>query len=358
MTKIVLALVACLAIIGVGCGGGEEEPPTQAELIEEAKDATLKVVIRNSGTSIQGNNGDIIGTGSAWVYDAEEGLIVTNAHVVVDGGKFQVGYSGTQLTNASVVGVDFPNDIAVLQVNTALLPEIGELALADPATIQQGDAVTALGYPGNGNANSLSAPFQATAGTLTAIEGVQTTVGYGYFVNENSGLVQSDLYQTDAAINPGNSGGPLVNENGEVVGVNYAGTENEAQGHAIPVTKLETIIPALISGDSTAWAGFGVSSLATKDAEQYFGIKGGLEITQVTKDTPADQAGLGELVAFAGRQDGFPLDSLVILSINNQPVSTMEQYVNALENVESGEAVVFELGNLILGTEQVKIIYP
>lgn len=351
MKRILAVLAASLALLIVGCGGGSDQP-TQSEIIDQAKTSTLKVVIRTNGTSIEGQSGQIIGYGSAWVYDAEQGYIVTNAHVVMDGGQLQVGFSGTQLTKATVVGVDFPNDVAVLQVNPSILSGLTDMELADPSSVEQGESVTALGFPGNGKPNGLQSPYQSTTGTISATEGVQVTVDYGYFTNENSGVVQSDLYQTDAAINPGNSGGPLVDSDGNIVGMNYAGG-NENQGFVIPSEKLSEIVPTLINGDSTAWAGLGISAVPT-DVANGFGLEGALEITQVTKDTPADQAGLGTYVAYAGKKDTY----LLVLSINGQEVGTMEEYINALANVSSGEQVSFKLGIPGVGTDTAKIIYP
>ncbi len=348
MKKVLLFAVALFAaLLVVGCGG--DDKPSQSEIIANSESATLKVVIRTNGNSIEGPAGSIIGYGSAWVYDAEQGYIVTNAHVVMDGGQLQAGYSGTQLTKASVVAVDFPNDVAVLQINPAVLSGVTDLDLADPASVEQGETVTALGYPGNGKPNGLQNPYQSTTGTLAAIDGVQVTVGYGFFVNENSGVVQGDLYQTDAAINPGNSGGPLVDDEGNVVGMNYA-AGGESQGYAIPTDKLSTIIPTLIDGDSTAWAGLGISAVPTADAPQ----GGALEITQVTKDTPADQAGIGQYIAYAGSRNTY----LFILAINGQRVGTMEEYINALANVGSGETVTFTLYIPGLGGTNAKITYP
>lgn len=347
---IALSLLTALVAVVVGCG--EKDEPSQSDIIADAESATLKVVIRNAGNSIQGQSGQIIGYGSAWVYDAEQGYIVTNAHVVMNGGTLQAGYSSTQLTKASVVGVDFPNDVAVLQINPAILEGVTDLDLAVPDSAVQGASVIALGYPGNGRPNGLQNPYQATTGTLSAIDNVQVTVPYGFFTNENSGVVQDDLYQTDAAINPGNSGGPLVDAGGNVVGMNYA-AGGESQGYAVPAEKLVTIIPTLIEGDSTAWAGLGISAVDTKTA-QSFGLNGALEITQVTKDTPADQAGIGQYLAYTGNQDSY----LLILAINNQEVGTMEEYINALANVSSGEQVTFTLGIPGVGYENVKIVYP
>jgi S1-C subfamily serine protease len=349
---LILTILATLFVVS-GCGG--DDKPTQEEIVSNGETSVLKVITRTSGVSIEGQAGQIVGGGSAFVYDAEAGLIVTNAHVVVDGGQYSVGFDGSNLVKAQIVGVDFPNDIAVLRVSPALLSGLTELQLASPESVEQGEPVTALGFPGNGTKDILQTPYQATQGSITATEGVQAEVGYGYFVNENSGIVQNDIYQTDAAVNPGNSGGPLVDDEGNVVGINYAGSQDtENQAFVIPVEKLQTIIPSLIEGDSVAWAGFSVSALPTKTANS-FGLDGGVEITQVTKNTPAEQAGLDYYVAKVGAAESY----LIILSVNGQPVSDMQQYVNALEGVSSGETVTLKLGVPELGVlGNFKVVYP
>ena len=362
----VVVIAAVIAIVAMGGSGGAL---SASEIVKEAKPSTLLVVGRTRGvTPLTGNSGGIINSGSAWVYDAENGLIVTNAHVVQNAGAVQAGYDSTGLTQATIVGVDTKDDLAVLRVSSGDLPELEDLPMAEPDSVEQGETVYALGFPGNGNSQSnfLKTPFQATAGTISTLED-EATVGYDAFEqegNENAGLLLTGLYQTDAAVNPGNSGGPLVNDHGELVGVNVAGGGGENQNEAISVETVQKIVPQLASGKSIGWLGLGLSALTTnltgcpQDPEEEVGfcitsdseetdgqghsnadLKGGMLLSAVTKDTPVDQQ--TELAQTLGRasRNGF---YILVTKINNQPVTTQQQYVNVASQIGSGQEVELE----------------
>ncbi|HEX8751933.1 MAG TPA: trypsin-like peptidase domain-containing protein, partial [Solirubrobacterales bacterium] len=306
-----VALVAILAVAGVFSGGGGAL--SEQEVIAKDKPATLMVITREKTasplTTIFGNGGTLLAGGTAWVYDASKGLIVTNAHVVVNGDTFEAGYDSTNLVHATLVGVDLPDDIAVLRLPPALLSGLTTMERATAADVKQGDTVYALGFPGNSTSeiDFLKTPFQATSGTISATSGVSATVNtdaLGEPENENAGVLHSDLYQTDAAVNPGNSGGPLVNDHGELVGMNEAASgSTQNQGYAIPVSKLNEVLPQLAKGESIGWPGFGTTALSPSDAE-YLGGEG-LIMTAVAKDTPADQEGLGRYLAEASKFGNF-----------------------------------------------------
>jgi len=340
-----LAIVAAVVLLvsGVLSGGGTL---SESEVVAKDKPATLMVVARTRGVSpVTGSgSGTIFSGGSAWVYDAARGLVVTNAHVVLNGGTYQVGYDSAGLTGAKLVGVDLADDLAVLKVSPALIPGLKSLELAPPEDVQQGDTVYALGYPANSTSqvDFLKTPFQATRGSLSAISGVQTTVNADAWEaseNDNAELLLTDLYQTDAAINPGNSGGPLVDDAGRLVGVNVAGSAAaEAQGYAIPVTTVSDVVPKLASGKSIGWPGFGVSPLSSSAADA-LDIRGGMLITSVAKDTPADQSGLTDLVSRAAREG----TGLVLVAINSQPVTTAQEYVNVVSDIRSGEQATLDI---------------
>ena len=208
----------------------------------------MLVVSRGTpGSPIVALNGgsDLLGFGSGWVYDASKGLIVTNAHVVMTGATVQVGYDEASPVNATIVGVDLPDDIAVVRVAPAMLPGLKALHGANPATVHQGDTVYALGYPGNATTgtNFLKTPPQFTNGVISALSARATvdTDPFGLFEsNDNTGVLQPDLYQTTAAIDPGNSGGPLVNSQGLLIGISVAHFGSaEAQGYAVPIAKID-----------------------------------------------------------------------------------------------------------------------
>lgn len=372
LTKVAMVAVPLLVVAGVVvaivASGGSSGPLSESEIVETAKPSTLLVVGRSRGVSpISGTANSIVGSGSAWVYDAERGLIVTNAHVVVDASTVVAGFDSTSLTHATIVGVDARDDLAVLRVSPGDLPGLTTLPMAEPENVEQGETVYALGFPGNGQTeeNFLKTPFQATAGTLSSLED-ESTVSYDAFEQEavhgepntNSGLLLTGLYQTDAAVNPGNSGGPLVNDEGELVGVNVAGGAGESQNDAISVKTVREIVPQLADGKSIAWLGLGLSGLSEglaacgnepdfclesetegeEEGRTYTnrGLKGGMLVSAVTRDTPVDQeTDLSELLSTASRNGYYVL----ITSINNQPVTTQQQYINLAGQLTSGQQV-------------------
>jgi S1-C subfamily serine protease len=328
------------------------------QIAAEGKRATVEVVAYadpGSPLAQMSGGGNILDSGSAWVYDAHQGLLVTCAHVVSNGKTVKVGFNQATLTDATVVGVDLKDDVAVLKVAPGALPGLKTLPRANPSNAQQGETAYALGFEGDGNSNFLNAPFQLTTGSVSAVSGVSITVNTDPLgeSNDNAGLFESDLIQTDAAINPGNSGGPLVDNKGRLIGMNSAASAQlHTQGDAISITKLDAIVPQLAQGRSQKWAGFSVIPVTPALADKW-GIQGALIVTSVTQGTPADQAGLAQLLNTATNADAF----ILIYKINGQDVTTEQEYVNALSQLQSGESFTVNLvavdpqGNAVKGTD-------
>jgi serine protease Do len=171
--------------------------------------------------------------------------------------------------------------------------------------------------------------------------------------NDNAGLFESGLIQTDVAINPGNSDGPLVDDKGGLIEMNSAASESaHTQDYAISVAKLDSIVPQPARGQSNDWAGFGVIPVPPGLASEW-GIQGALIVTSVTQGTPADQAGLGQLLSTATNDGAF----ILIYKINGQDVTTEQEYVNDLGQLQSGERFTVNIvavdshGNELKGTD-------
>jgi len=145
-------------------------------------------------------NARIGGLGSGAVIDAEKGYIITNAHVVENGTSFLVNVPDGRVLKATLLGMDTPTDIAVLQADDL---RVGAVKLADSDKLRVGDVVFAVGYP-LGLEQSLSLGVISGLGRTSSSEGLQ------------------DFIQTDAAINSGNSGGPLLDSQGRLIGINTA----------------------------------------------------------------------------------------------------------------------------------------
>ncbi len=225
------------------------------------------------------------GMGSGWVY-SEDGYIVTNAHVVQDASKMTVTLYDKDGDDkeypATLVGNDPRTELAVIKVDAGrTLPT---LALGDSDAAQVASWVMAVG-----------SPFELEQTVTVGVISAKSRLLPGSVRHTRLG----DIIQTDAAINPGNSGGPLVNLRGEVIGISVAYRPgqfggNAGIGFAIPAATARTVVPDLIENKTVVrgWLGIGIDDL-TEHQSEFFGAKdGGVWVTQVTPDGPADKAGL------------------------------------------------------------------
>ena len=173
-------------------------------------------------------------TGSGIVLDTK-GDILTNAHVLAGGRQIQVTFSDGHTAAATLVGSNSNADLAVIRVSVAA-SELHPLTLGNSGSVQVGDTVYAIG-----------SPF-GLSGSLT--EGIVSNLSQSGATSSNS----SNLIQTDAAINPGNSGGPLVNGQGQVIGINNSIESpvdgNVGVGFAIPINQVTQLLPSLEGGSN------------------------------------------------------------------------------------------------------------
>jgi putative serine protease PepD len=209
--------------------------------------------------------------GSGFVYD-DDGHVITNQHVVGAATSARVTFSDGTTRDATVVGTDPSTDLAVLKVD-APASALEPLALADSDDVDVGEAVVAIGSP-------FGLEQTVTAGIVSALHR-QITAPNDFSID--------DAIQTDAAINHGNSGGPLLDLDGQVIGVN-AQIESESGGNdgvgfAIPSTTVERIAAALIADGEFEHAYLGVSTEDVEDAA-------GARLAEVRPGTPAERSGL------------------------------------------------------------------
>lgn len=171
------------------------------------------------------------GQGSGFIVDAD-GTILTNAHVVSGADRVTVILTDGRRVEGTVRGVDEVTDLAVVKISGGGLPVA---TLADSDQVQVGDWAIAVGNP-FGLDNTVTLGIVSTLNRSSAMAGIPDK--------------RLDFIQTDAAINPGNSGGPLLNERGEVIGINTAIRANAAGiGFAIPINKAKEVIPQLARGE-------------------------------------------------------------------------------------------------------------
>ncbi|SFP90674.1 serine protease Do [Nitrosomonas cryotolerans] len=242
------------------------------------------------------NKPQIIGQGSGFVFAAKNGLIsdktyiLTNNHVVANADRIRVKFQDGREYDATVTGHDPQSDVAVIEIKAGNLPV---LPLSDSSELEVGEWVVAIGNP-------FGLSHTLTVGVVSA-KG-RTSLGINDY---------EDFIQTDAAINPGNSGGPLVNLNGEVVGINTAIFSRSGGymgvGFAIPINLAQSIANQLIEkGEVTrGYLGIVIQPLTTDLAES-FGIQSnqGILIAQVSDNSPADKAGLRQgdvIIAYRGK---------------------------------------------------------
>jgi serine protease Do len=275
------------------------------------------------------------GQGSGFIWDAE-GHIVTNAHVVEGADQVQIRFADGTVTIAEVVGTDNHSDLAVLKINPAGYA-IAPVARGNIDEVQVGMRVAAIGNPFG---------FE---GTLTS--GIVSAIGRSIPALTSFSIPAA--IQTDAVINPGNSGGPLLNERGEVIGVNaqirVSQMSNTGIGFAIPISIVERVVPALITEGVYEHSYMGISgntfSPICADVLDLPAGTRGAYVSQVLSGTPAARAGVRggseristNMMGVCPEQRGGDL----ILAIDNQPVIRFDDILIYLERYTSpGDQVV------------------
>ena len=271
-----------------------------------------------------------LGLGSGFVYDLE-GHVITNYHVIEDATTIQVTFLDGNITEASRVGEDPYSDLAVIKVNpevTTLYPVV----LGNSSALTVGEPVAAIGNP-------FGLSDTITAGIVSAL-GRELEAPGGYLI--------IDIIQVDSAINPGNSGGPLVNFEGQVVGVNTAIISGSGTfagvGFVIPSDTVKRELPDLIAKGTYMHPWLGVSGIDINLAiAQYIGLEKpqGFLIIDVIPDSPADQAGLqgGTQSVVIGGQI-IKIGGDVVVGIDDLPVRKLNDLVVYVErNKRPGDQV-------------------
>lgn len=303
--SLLTSLMAPAETLPVGSQGREVRPmPSLAPMLEQVTPAVVNIAVVKSqrmpdAFRFFGQPGEppvrrSRGAGSGVVVDADEGLIITNHHVVSDADSISVALADGRVFQADMLGSDERTDIALLQIDADNLTAVG---FADAADWRVGDYVVAIGNPfGIGQ---------------TVTSGIISALGRAGINNEN----YEDFIQTDAAINVGNSGGALVDLNGELVGINTAiisgsGTSSGV-GFAVPVDMVSTVMEHLLRDGEVRRGQLGVIIRDhTPALEQglQLGADSGALITQVAPDSAAQRAGLqvSDLVVAV---DGQPIKS-------------------------------------------------
>jgi S1-C subfamily serine protease len=273
--EIAPAMYAAAPAVAAG-GEAESFQDTLTRLYWEVNPSVVTIVVSSSAS------------GSGFVY-SQEGYIVTNRHVVAAGRSYEVVFAGGERKRAELVGADADSDLAVLKVDE--LPEgVGSLPLAGAEDVQVGQFAVAIGNP-FGEQGSMS---------LGIVSGLGRSLPSQRGSASGSTYSLPQVIQTDAPINPGNSGGPLLNLEGQVIGVNAAiasttGT-NSGVGFSIPVAAVRQIVPSLIEDGKYVYPFMGASfdDEISLDEQAVYGVSQtqGAYVVGVTPGGPADKAGL------------------------------------------------------------------
>lgn len=264
------------------------------------------------------------GQGSGFIVDGD-GIILTNAHVVDRADRVTVSLKDGRTFAANVLGSDELTDLAVVQIEG----QDGNLPVAplgDSDAMNVGDWAIAVGNP-LGLDNTVTLGIVSTLNRSSANAGIPDR--------------RIDFIQTDAAINPGNSGGPLLNDQGEVIGINTAIRANASGiGFAIPINQAKEIVPRLIQGERIAhpYIGVQITSLTPNLAKENNAdpnssvllpeVAGAL-VTGIVPNTPAAASGLR-------RGD-------VIVRVDGQPVTEAQQLQSLVDQTEVGQTLELEV---------------
>ena len=273
-------------------------------------------------------------TGSGFVID-KDGLILTNAHVVDGATKVTVQFANDKTVDAKLLGKDRSTDLAVLKVDPSGL-DLQPLTLGSAKDVQVGDPVVAIGNP-FGLARTL------TTGVVSAKQ--REIAGLNGFSINN-------VIQTDAAINPGNSGGPLIDANGDVIGINSqietgssGARGNVGIGFAVPIDTAKRLLPELKKGSvSTGYLGITSRTIDSSLSGLNLPTDKGVLVIAVQPGSPAAKAGIkgGDIPAQLNGES-VNLGGDIIVKVDGKTITSSEQLSQTIGAMKKGEEVKIEV---------------
>jgi len=248
--------------------------------------------------------------GSGVIIDGEKGLILTNAHVIRKTGTIKVVLEDEREFEAGIVGADPDSDLAVLRIDSG--PQLPSIKMGSSDDLMIGETVIAIGNP-------FGFSHTVTTGVISALNRSIRAEDRVYHA----------FIQIDASINPGNSGGPLLNINGDLIGINTAiYAKAQGIGFAIPISKARKIISDLIQYGEViqAWIGITVQKMDEKLA-QYLKVPGkkGVIVMAVEPKSPAKKAGLEE--------------GDIIFATGNKKINSVDDYESITKGLAAGDTL-------------------
>jgi S1-C subfamily serine protease len=313
----------------------EDEGQAFAQLYDQVSPSVVSInVIANREPTSTSQGGTVYGTGSGFVIDTN-GHIVTNNHVVAGATDIEVNFFDGTIVRGEVVGEDPNSDLAVVQVD---LPaeELHPVTFGDSDALDIGETVLAIGSP-------FGERWTLTTGIVSALD--RTIDGLTDF--SIGGVIQ-----TDASINPGNSGGPLIDLNGNVIGVNsQIATEsgsNSGIGFAVPSNLVQRVARALIENGHVDYSYLGIQggdiNLQIIEALNLENNQRGVVVSAVQSGSPAEEAGIQSAVIEGGTRNSRTPARLqnadIITAINGEAVNGMGELISYLaNNTQPGQQV-------------------
>jgi S1-C subfamily serine protease len=364
LSVLVLAALACqYSPIPVGPAApiAQDQPPVQIlapvggnPLAQQDALVSLYELSSPGIVAIQATSQSGGSLGSGFVFD-NRGHVVTNFHVVEGAEQVEVDFMSGFKTFGTVIGTDLDSDLAVIKVD-APAGELHPLPLGDSSILKVGQTVVAIGNP------------FGLSGTMTVgiISALGRTLDSAHSTPDGDFFTAGDIIQTDAAINPGNSGGPLLNLNGEVIGVNRAirtagFTEtgepvNSGIGFAISVNIIRRVVPVLIEQGAYDYPYLGISSMDDMNLNviDALGLESftGAYVTNVASGSPADQAGIQAGSQQTGVRNLFAGGDL-ITAIDGQSIRRFDELLAYLiTNKSPGDTVVL---TVLRGAEEMEV---
>ncbi|MEU8434678.1 trypsin-like peptidase domain-containing protein [Streptomyces sp. NPDC029216] len=311
-----------MVVLATGSGGVAFADDLSAkEIYERAAPATVHII----GT---------LGSGTGFIYDAAKGLIVTNAHVVLDEPSLRVGVEDRAPVAARLLGIDPCEDLAVLTFSNPQ-PDLKALKFADSKKVSFADNVTALGYPESIEAQGSQKPVFTTGA-------VQNPDVKDSAPDPNMPRYPETI-QHSATINPGNSGGPLLNGQAEVVGINtlsLTGGGVQGQYYAISSDHVRPLLDQLAAGDVKNDPGWELVSLQDPELADYFAKEDAPKVAATQKQFK-DQDGM--VVTYARTNSPAAKAKLepgdVITGLKDTAVTSYADVCDVLQSAAPGETV-------------------
>ncbi len=273
------------------------------------------------------------GSGSGSIIDTK-GHILTNHHVAANAQKLEVTLADGSKWPAKLIGSDPDNDLAVIKID-APKEKLKVISMGDSKNLKIGQKVLAIGNP-------FGLERTLTTGIISSL---------GRTIRSEVGNLMEDIIQTDAAINPGNSGGPLLNSEGEIIGINSAIVSptggSVGIGFAIPVNTAKRMVPELIAKGYVTypWIGATIQSLTPELAKLLkIKVERGAMIAEVVKGGPADKAGLkggsqkvqvGNMIMAAGGD--------IVVKADQHDVKTNDELIRYIREKKPGNTILLKV---------------